>query len=334
MKVLFSHNIPFHLAHGGVQTQIEAIMSGLKELGVEVEPEHWWDSTQTGDIIHFFGRPPFASVVRLAKDKGMKTVMFENLDRTASRSSSKLFLQRWFIRLAKASLRGMVTRFAWDVYQELDAMIFVTDLERQTARYLFDAVEEREYVIGHGLTQEALSALSEPAAESDYLVYVATIAERKNTVLLAEAAHRAGVPVMFLGKPYAETDPYYRQFLKLVDQKLVRYPGYVTEEEKWRILREARGFVLWSQFESGCIAVYEAAASGLPMLLPDLPWASREYGKVDGVELVSPEQPDLAVKKLSDFYSRSHRRSVPLFQIGTWKEVARRYLEVYQSIVK
>ena len=84
MKVLFSHGIPFFLSHGGVQTFVESLMRELPALGVEVEPERWWDETQRGEIIHFVGRPN-ATYICLAKQKGFKIVMTEFLDQTASR---------------------------------------------------------------------------------------------------------------------------------------------------------------------------------------------------------------------------------------------------------
>ena len=104
MKVIFSCNLPFALAHGGVQTQLEAIMRELSALGVEVEPERWWDESQTGDVLHYFGRPPSVHHVRFAQKKGRRVVMFENLDQTASRSRLALFGQRWLTRLARTAL--------------------------------------------------------------------------------------------------------------------------------------------------------------------------------------------------------------------------------------
>lgn len=333
MKVLFSHNVPFHLAHGGLQTQIEALMRELTGLGVEVEPERWWDDTQRGDLLQFFGRPPFASVVRFAHQKGMRVAMFENLDNTASRPPSRLRIQRLLTRVAGRLLRGLTDRLGWECYRELDAMIYATELEWRTAKYLFNARPERGHVIGHGLEPAAIRALRQPAAPGDYLVSVATITGRKNSVLLAEAARQAQVPVVFLGRPYSEADEYFRQFQALVDDRHVRYPGFVTEAEKQRLLAGARGFVLWSRFESGCIAVYEAAAAGLPMLLPDLPWAARVYGDLAGIEFTPLGTGGLPAGRLKAFHAAARRREQPIFPVPTWREVAERYLRIYEQVV-
>lgn len=332
MKVLTSCNLPFALAHGGVQTQIEAIMRELAALGVEVEPERWWDERQTGDVLQYFGRPPSVQHVRFAQQKGRRVVMFENLDQTASRSRLALFGQRWLIWLARMALPGLTGRLAWEVYRELDAMIYVTPIEWAAAQYLFAAEPARGHVITHGLEEAALAALREPAEAGDYLVSAATIAPRKHTLLLAQAARAARVPVVFLGKPYSVADPYFRQFEALVDGQFVRYPGFVTEAEKIRWLRCARGFVLWSQFESGCIAVHEAAAAGLPLLLSDLPWAATAYPKARQLRLAKLGSPASLAVALREFYRAAHRLPEPNFPIQSWREVARQYLAVYEEV--
>ena len=76
------------------QTLLESLMRELANLGVEVEPERWWDKNQTGDILHYMNRPGGLNVI-LAHQKGFKVVMTENLDKTASRSRIELFGQRF-----------------------------------------------------------------------------------------------------------------------------------------------------------------------------------------------------------------------------------------------
>src|ERR1700677_1685946 len=101
MKVIFSCDMPFFLAHGGSQTLIEALLRELKALGVEAEPERWWDEHQACDIIHTVGRPKLFNVL-LARQKKIKWVMTDLLDQTASRGWSRLFLQRCFIKAGSA----------------------------------------------------------------------------------------------------------------------------------------------------------------------------------------------------------------------------------------
>jgi len=71
VKVIFSHGLPFFLAHGGMQTLIESPTRELALLGVEVELERWWDADQSGDILHFVQHQNPGNV-RLAKQKGAR----------------------------------------------------------------------------------------------------------------------------------------------------------------------------------------------------------------------------------------------------------------------
>ena len=332
MKVLFSHSLPFALAHGGIQTLVEALMREVANHGVMVEPVRWWDDKQTGDIVHHVCRPNM-SAIRFAHEKGFKVVMTDILDQTASRTPSRLFVQRAARRVIRKLSPGLAGAFSWDIYRELDGIVFITGHEGEVAKYLFDASPERTGVIPHGLEPEALAQLSQPEPEEDYLVSCATIHPRKNAVLLAEAARAAKVPVVFLGKPYSPDDEYFQRFKALVDGKYVRYPGFVTEAEKYRWLRRARGFALLSQYESGCIAVYEAAAAGLPLFLSNLPWASRSYPAAKNLCLADLSGARQVAEKLHAFYQQAHRQSESTFPVLTWREVAKEYLRLYEKVL-
>lgn len=333
MKVLFFNSPPYFLAHGGMQTLVEAIMREVAALGVEVEPERWWDDKQTGDIIHYFVRPSVINV-RAAHAKGMKVILTDNLDQTASRSRMQLFSQQSLIKMARKFLpAGLTVRMGWDSYQELDAMVYVVELEWRVSKYLFDSDPARGHVIPHGLDADAQAQLARPQTPGDYLICMATIDVRKNQLLLAQAARLAGVPVVFLGKPYSENDPYFQEFKRCVDGKVVRHAGYVPREEKNTWLRGARGFVLLSQYETGCIAVYEAAAAGLPLLLSQLPWATEVYGGVAAAKFIKPGRPEAVAPALKAFYDQARRQPSPTFPILTWRQVAAKYVEVYQKVL-
>ena len=212
-----------------MQTLSESLMREIAGLGVEVEQERWWDPQQKGDILHYIMRPPYAVNVRLAHEKGFKVIMTENLDQTASRTKTQLFIQRQITRWARRLVPGLVNRMAWDVYQLLDAMVYVVPIELKVAQYLFDAPADRGYIISQGLEEQAIQKLSSPEGmgQGDFLVSVAVISERKNSLLLAEAARKANVPIVFLGKPLVEDD-YYQRFLKAADGKLVFMPDSLS----------------------------------------------------------------------------------------------------------
>jgi glycosyltransferase involved in cell wall biosynthesis len=260
--------------------------------------------------------------------------MTELLDQTASRSRAQLFGQRCLTNLARTLLpSGLTYRLGWDVYQELDAMVYVVQHEWETAKYLFRANPARGHIIPHGMEAEALADLARPQAQEDYLVSAATIHPRKNSLMLAQAAHLAGVPVVFLGKPYAPDDAYFLEFQKQVDNKMVRYPGFVSTEQKHRYLRGARGFVLLSQFESGSISIYEAAAAGLPLFLSDLPWANKVYRQARSTSFVSLSSAEKTAPALRAFHAQARRQPGTTFPLLTWRQVAERYVEIYRKLL-
>jgi glycosyltransferase involved in cell wall biosynthesis len=328
MKVIFSHNIPFYLAHGGQQTLIQALMRELALLGIDVQPERWWDPNQTGDIIHYVGRP---MNVGLAKQKGLKTVMTENFDVVASESEMKIMKRTIFTKIARKVLPGYAERIGF--YRQLDALVYVVPHELEVVRRIYDLPDKHGLIIPHGLDPQDIKALAEEASEGDYLVSVGTICPRKNTVLLAACAKQARVPVIFLGKPFSEQDPYFRQFSDLIDDNYIKYMGHVPEQTKREILRGARGFALLSLGESGCIAVYEAAAAGLPLLLSDMPWATNGYPASKRLSFVTPTDPTKIMKALAAFHATAHREQTMTFPVGTWSDVAKLYIDLYQSLL-
>ncbi len=332
MKAVFQCKDPFFLVHGGVQTLLEALMREIRACGVEVEPARWWDETQTGNILHFMNRPTRTQVLA-ARAKGFGTVMTETLDQTGSRTWTQLWLRKLGFQFDRAMGNPVSGRLNVEVYRLLDAVVYIVPREREVSNYLYGAPLERTHVIPHGLQPDAIAELGQPAPEGDYLVCAATIIARKNSLLLAEAARLANVPVVFVGKPFSETDPYYLRFKALVDGQIVRYPGYVSSQEKHRILREARGFALLSQCESGCIALYEAAAAGLPLLLPALPWAIQAYQNARDKQFVQLSAAEKLAPHLRRFYDSAHRQPGQTFPVMTWRDVARQYICVYEQVL-
>ncbi len=307
-------------------------MLGLNQIGVSAEPARWWDNKQIGDIIHHIGRPSIQNV-RLAHEKGFKVVMTDLLDQTASRSSGRLFLQRNFRRVFASLVPRFTSRLDWEVFHEIDAMVYSVGHEWEVAKYVFGADRKKGYVVPHGLEKDVLEQLGRPQQEEDYLISVATIHPRKNSVLLAEAARVAQMPVVFLGKPYSEDDAYFQTFRRLIDNKFVRYPGFVSTAEKFQYLRGSRGFVLLSQFESGCIAVFEAAGAGLPLLLSDLPWARKSYPAAREIAFTDLSSPERVAAELKHFYNSAHRKSISNFPILSWDEVALQYRTIYDDLL-
>src|SRR6185369_13410405 len=151
MKVLFDHQLPFALAHGGFQTQIEQTKAALEQIGVVVEYVRWWDDAQTGDIIHFFGRPAGA-YIDFAHAKGRPVVIAELLTGLGSRSAFGRRAQRLLIKLAQQTLPASFTaRMAWDSFTKADAVVALTQWEAHLMQSMFDAPPLKTHVVPNGV---------------------------------------------------------------------------------------------------------------------------------------------------------------------------------------
>jgi glycosyltransferase involved in cell wall biosynthesis len=331
MKILVNCNLPFALAHGGQQIQIERTMSGLSANGLEVEPLRWWDDRQTGDVIHYFGRMP-AGQIQLAHQKGLRVVMAELLTGPGSRSAGQLRLQKLITRGVKLLAPGsFAAAFNWDSYQLADASVALTPWEAHLMAFLFEAPTAKIHVVANGVEEVFLQ--SAPVPRGPWLVCTATITERKRVLELAQAAVRAQTPVWIIGRAYAETDPYAQEFFALARRHpdFVRYAGGVNERARLaEIYRQARGFVLLSTMESLSLSALEAAACECPLLLSDLPWARCTFGDTARYCPVTPASGPTAAG-LRAFYDAAPQLRPPP-KPATWVQIGRELKTIYETL--
>jgi glycosyltransferase involved in cell wall biosynthesis len=331
MKILFDHPWPFLLAHGGFQIQIEQTRAALQATGLEVEYLQWWNSAQRGDLIHYFGRPDIG-YLRQAQAKGLKVIVAELLTGAGSRAAWALQLQKTAIAASRALLPAAATRrFGWEAYRSADACVALTVWEAHLMQDLFGAPPEKTHVVPNGVEEVFFGGPSGPRGE--WLVCTATIAERKRVLELAQAAVLAHTPVWIIGKPYAEAAPYARRFRELAGQhpQFIRYEGGVDDRAQLaNIYREARGFVLLSTMESLSLSALEAAASGCPLLLSDLPWARSSFGA--GATYAPISSPAATANHLKQFYAAAPDLPPPKKPL-TWLEVARQMKTVYERVL-
>ena len=332
MKILLNCHVPFMLAHGGAQIQIEQTWAALKKIGVDVEYLRWWDATQTGDVLHHFGRIPLALLFQ-ARAKGMKVVMLDLLTGQGSRSHARLRSQKWTMQVLKRILPASLTdSVGWNSYRLVDACIANTAWEKQLMSELFGAPPEKVHVVPNGVEDVFLQ--SQPVARGPWLVCTVTITPRKRVLELARAAVHAQTPLWIIGKPYSDSDPYAASFFQLAreNQKILRYEGPIDDRKKLAdVYRAARGFVLISTMETRSLSAEEAAACQCPLLLSDLPWAHNVFG---GHATYCPNTDSIPfiAASLRSFYDRAPNLNPPPKPLP-WTDVARQFLAVYETVL-
>jgi glycosyltransferase involved in cell wall biosynthesis len=333
MKILLNCYMPFLLAHGGAQIQIEQTKEALEKIGLEVEYLRWWDDSQKADVLQHFGRFP-APVIRLAQDKGIKVVMADLLTEQGSRTRGRIRAQRWISRFLKLALPGIAPRaFGWESYRIADACVALTAHEAWLMTYQFDAPPEKVHVVPNGVEDVFLE--SKPVARGNWLVCTTTVTERKRVLELTEAAVHAKTPLWVIGKAYADSDPYATRFLELAKRHpdLIRFEGPIRDRVRLaEAYRQARGFVLLSAMESLSLSALEAAACQCPLLLSDLPWAKTVFR--DSVSYC-PVTPDISrtAAALRKFYDAAPNLPPPAKPL-TWVEVAQQLKALYEGVLR
>ncbi len=333
MKILFSDITYSYLFPGGKQVHADKLFSTLNSRGVEVEYENWHNPTICGEIVHFFGFNDFNKIIALKK-RGYKLVYTHIMDGLTNQSDTRLryhLLKNIFIKILPEKFNAL---FPWRALKYFDAIIYMHKNDRDTAIKLYNLDPNKCYIIPHAVdTLDKFKGGGIYNNENNkYLVSVGSIVERKNTLFLADLCIKNKIPIVFIGHPFDKNSNYYVEFLKRVDGKYITYLGFVSEETKIEKLKNACGFVLLSFGESGCISIYEAGATGLPLLLSDLPWA-KGYENPTDIKFCSPTNNLTGGKSLIDFYLNSVRRDSPSFKVNTWKEIAEMYVDVYHKVL-
>jgi glycosyltransferase involved in cell wall biosynthesis len=332
MRVLLDHPNPFLLAHGGFQIQIEQIFRALNDVGTDVDFLHWWDDSQSADVIHYFGRPP-VTYLAAAHRKGIKVVLNQLLTGLGSRKPLVIQAEKVAISLSRSLLPRMLTaRFAWDSFRDSDACIANTEWEAQLMHHVFGASPGNVHVVPNGVEEVFLR--SSPVTRGPWLVCTATITERKRVLELAQAAVQARTPLWIIGKPYASSDPYAELFARFLgnNQQLLRFEGPISDRPQLaKVYREARGFVLLSTMETRSLAAEEAAACECPLLLSDLPWAKSVFASHAAYCPVS--SPARSASYLRAFYDAAPAMK-PAPKPLSWPEVGRQFAAVYAGLFR
>lgn len=333
MKVLFDHSSPFLLAHGGVQVQIEQTKLALQRMRVEVEFVRWWDSHQNGDVIHYFGPIP-NSYLRLACRKGIPVVLTSLFSSTCNRSDFRLRIQGLLIRglVALPGWNSVKSQLQWQTYREASHVVVGLEAERRVLQTVYDVPSSRISIVPLGLDEICLTA-SQASRNGPHLISTGTIYDVKRSIELAELARAAEVPILFVGDPYSAEDSYWKRFESLVDNRFVFYQSHLVDRVAvMNLLSLARGFVLFSEYENWSLAAHEAAACGLPLLLPDQKWSRECFGQQ--AHYFSGRKRAQNVEILRRFFEGAPALPPPSIQLHTWLDTARELQSLYARLLK
>jgi glycosyltransferase involved in cell wall biosynthesis len=118
----------------------------------------------------------------------------------------------------------------------------------------------------------------------------------------------------------------------LVDGKIVRHHSHVSNEAALiHLLKAARGFVLMSRHENWCLSAHEAAACGLPLLVPDQRWSRERFGDEASYFTGHTERDVEVIKK---FHTYAASANSPQVKLWSWKEAVIPLISCYERALK
>jgi len=186
--------------------------------------------------------------------------------------------------------------------------------------------------------------------DTDFILYVGGIHERKNVIRLIQAFSRlvstSGFPGKLLLTGRTSGAPYQERMKKLCDaavdetamQERVIFTGFITDQELDSLMRRAIFLVYPSLYEGFGIPVLEAMRLGIPVITSNTTALPEVAG--DAALLVNPESVEdiceamgklLQDKPLRELLvEKGRQRALPY----TWERTGEEYLGLYRSLIR
>lgn len=175
-------------------------------------------------------------------------------------------------------------------------VICVSQNTKRDVMKLYKVAEEKIRVISEGYESNVKN--SPPKADQSragklYLLFIGRLEERKNVVRMIEAfeilkeKYRLPHELVLVGKPGYGYARIKQHISNSKYQNAIIEKGYVVEEEKWALLKNADVFLFPTLYEGFGIPVLEAQSVGVPVVTSNVSSLPEVAG--EGAVLVNPE---------------------------------------------
>ena len=181
----------------------------------------------------------------------------------------------------------------------------------------------------------------------NYFLYIGTLQPRKNLITLIEAFKKINssqnselskLKLVIVGKKGWMYEEIFGKVKQLRLEDKVIFTGFVSEEEKTALLKNAIAYVLPSLYEGFGIPVIEAMQAGCPVVisrnssLPEVGGEAAEYiqnpQKVDSIQKSMQKMVKLAPEERNKLIKKGYSQA----QKFSWERCAKKTLEILQKL--
>ncbi len=238
------------------------------------------------------------------------------------------------------------------IAKKADAIISVSESTKKDAMNVYKVPEKKITIVPHGIDErffegcderEAADILKTYDIKGEYLFFLGTLEPSKNLTRLLEAFARAkdhqGLRdlKLVIGGKDGWMASQYRRFVN--DHQLkedVQFIGYVPPEHLNALFKNAHAFIFPSIYESFGIAVLEAMANKVPVLISDtsslVETACECAHYVDPYDVAVIAGGIIKICTDDDLRKRLTEKGYARAQRFSWKKTAKETLEMYEKI--
>jgi glycosyltransferase involved in cell wall biosynthesis len=321
----FAGGIPPALGGGGMELQMQRTAEALERLGHRVARVEAAPADTRFDVLHAFHSEAWLTQV-LPHWKHNRCPLV-----TSPVLTIRPGLEQRTMRIARRiPVLHTSARQRSDVFRAADAIVALTEHERDLLVSQLGAPAERVRVIPNGVTpieQAQLPTLPDGVPDGPFALMVGNVSSRKRQAeVLAAAAGR--LPFVIVGG-FEGSERTRLAWLEAVERYGAVWLGELHDQPSVRALQAAAAaLVLVSAAEGQSLALLECLAVGTPAVVSDIP-AHRELSErfPEHVHLVgAPAEIGVELDRLRS------RPAPPPAGIPTWDDVARELEDLYAGL--
>lgn len=227
-------------------------------------------------------------------------------------------------------------------------IIVPSESTKQDLQKIFRIPEDRIKVIYEGVRAEETSDKAKGIAlekfgikEKNYFLFLGTIEPRKNLIALIAAyktliQKNPDAPILVLagGKGWKNEDIFEAIKKRSLENK-IKYLGYVSNEEKFVLMKSAFLFVYPSLYEGFGLPILEAMSKGVPVISSRISSIPEIAG--DAALLIDPNNDDEIANALEKLWKDDNLRAKLIAKgkiqsaLFSWTKTAKQTLESYRA---